>query len=55
MGMGEERGIFTQKKKTGRNKMSGLYREEPLLGEQPSLWAVKFRVGGRVCLVRIEE
>uniref|UniRef100_A0A0V1KHR0 Uncharacterized protein n=1 Tax=Trichinella nativa TaxID=6335 RepID=A0A0V1KHR0_9BILA len=29
--------------------MSGLYREEPLGEGQPSPWAGKFRVGGRVC------
>ena len=35
-------------------KMSGLYREEPLGEGQPSPWAGKFRVGGRVCQVGTE-
>ena len=34
--------------------MSGLYREEPLGEGQPSPWAGKFRVGGRVCQVGTE-
>jgi hypothetical protein len=31
--------------------MSGLYREESLGQGQPSLWAGKFRVWGRICQV----
>ena len=34
--------------------MFGLYREEPLGEGQPSPWAGKFRVGGRVCQVGTE-
>ena len=39
---------------SGVTKMSGLYREEPLGEGQPSPWAGKFRVGGRVCQVGTE-
>lgn len=31
-------------------KMAGVYREEPVAGRgQPTPWAVKFRVEGKVC------
>ena len=42
------------KREMGKTKMSGLYREEPLGEGQPSPWAGKFRVGGRVCQVGTE-
>lgn len=29
--------------------MSGLFREEPLKGGQPSPWVGKFEVRGRIC------
>ena len=45
------RGIKERKK----TKMSGLYREEALVEGQPSPWAGKFRVGGRVCQVGTER
>ena len=35
-------------------KMSGLYKEEPPEEGQPSLWAGKFRVEGRICQVETE-
>jgi hypothetical protein len=35
--------------------MSGIYKEEPLGEGQPSPWARKFRVGGRVCQVGAER
>ena len=38
----------------GEDKMSGLYREEPLGEGQPRSWAGEFRVGGRVCQVGTE-
>lgn len=38
----------------GETKMSGFYREKPLGEGQPSPWAGKFRVGGRVCHVGTE-
>lgn len=38
----------------GETKMSGFYREKPLGEGQPSPWAGKFRVGGRICQVGSE-
>ena len=35
------------KKRERETKMSGLYREKPLREGQPSIWAGKFKVGGR--------
>ena len=38
-----------RRRRGGQNeKMSGLYREEPLVEGQPNPWAIKLNVGGRV-------
>ena len=50
----EEGGNTERRKGRGRGKrqkMSELYKEEPLGKGQPSPWAGKFKVGGRVCQV----
>ena len=43
------------KEREGRHKVSGLYREKPLGEGQHRAWAVKCRVGDRVCQVGTEE
>jgi hypothetical protein len=57
-GWGEKERKGAPKEREGRKKkrdlMSILYREEPLGEGQPSPWAGKFRVLGRVCQVGTE-
>ena len=59
LGRLREREKHTQRKKRRRRdthtRISELYREDPLGEGQPSPWAGKFRVGGRVCQVGTEE
>lgn len=43
-----------KKRKREETKMSGLYGEGLLGEDQPSPWAGKFTVGGRVCRGRTE-
>jgi hypothetical protein len=43
-----------REKRRGETEMFGLYREEPLGEGQPSPWAGKFRVRGRVHKVGTE-
>lgn len=55
-GEGERMGhVHAQRKKRRREtKMSGLYREEPLVEGQSNPWARKLRVGARLCQVGTE-
>lgn len=51
----KRKGVCSRKGEKERAGETKMYREGPLVEEQPSPWARRFRIRARVCLVGTKE